>query len=121
MCLLDFLDFFFGNKDEDDEEDDNDCKKYKKRAKKDKIEYIKKDSLLSKCEMQFYKKLSDLYGQNYIIQSQVNLASIIDKVSSSKFQNELYRNIDFGIFDKSTLKSLLMIELNDSSHKSKSR
>ncbi|WP_242828597.1 DUF2726 domain-containing protein [Enterocloster clostridioformis] len=46
---------------------------------------------------------------------QVNLATIIQKTGEFKYQNELYRNIDFGIFDKN-YNILLLIELNDISH-----
>ncbi|MBE6916660.1 MAG: DUF2726 domain-containing protein [Ruminococcaceae bacterium] len=42
-------------------------------------------------------------------------ASIIDKESQSKYRNELFRNIDFGIFD-SNYSLKLLIEINDESH-----
>ncbi len=46
---------------------------------------------------------------------QVNLASIIKKEKDfpTQYQNELYRNIDFGIFDKDTMEVKLLIEIND--------
>ena len=43
-------------------------------------------------------------------------ASIIQKVSNSRFNTELFRNIDFGIFSADYSKVLLLIELNDESH-----
>ena len=81
--------------------------------------YELKTSLVSKAELQFYKKLEYLYGNSYKIQVQVNLASIINK--NDTFRNDLFRNIDFGIFEKETLKPLLLIELNDSTHKNYKR
>lgn len=50
---------------------------------------------------------------------QVNLASIISKDSNQRYQSELYRNVDYGIFSKDLTKLYLLIELNDSTHKSK--
>ena len=83
--------------------------------------YQQKESLITSYEKYFYDILEDNFGDKYKIQTQVNLASIVKKVSSSKYQNELFRNIDFGIFEKTTLKPLLMIEINDSTHKNSNR
>ena len=73
--------------------------------------------------MEFYKNLDYMFegSKKYKLQTQVNLASIVDKNFYSKYRNELFRNIDFGIFDKKTLKPLLMIELNDYTHNYKIR
>ena len=83
--------------------------------------YQKKDSLISNYEKYFYDILEQNFGYEYKVQTQVNLASIITKIDNCKYQNELYRNIDFGIFDKNTLKPLLLIEINDSTHKNSER
>ena len=83
--------------------------------------YQQKDSLITNYEKYFYNILEETLGNEYKIQTQVNLASIVKKVDNSKYQNELFRNIDFGIFEKSTLKPLLMIEINDSTHKNGNR
>lgn len=85
--------------------------------KKDlKVEYKKKD-FMTYNEKVFYNKLREIekYG-DYIVCPQVNLASIIRKVSNTKYNTELFRNIDFVVFDKSYSTALLLIELNDSSH-----
>lgn len=83
--------------------------------------YQQKDSLITDYERYFYNILEGNFGDEYKIQTQVNLASIVKKVDNSKYQNELFRNIDFGIFEKSTLKPLLLIEINDSTHKKGNR
>ena len=83
--------------------------------------YLKKESLVSEWELIFYKKLEKMFGNDFKIQAQVNMASIIDKRLHTMYRNELFRNIDFGIFDKDTLKPLLMIELNDKTHKQRDR
>ncbi len=81
--------------------------------------YVKK-TFMSICEKEFYNKIKDL-DIEYMIIPQINLASIISKKSEDKFQNELFRNIDFGIIDKETNEVLLLIELNDKTHESYSR
>lgn len=101
----------------DDKENIDDNKKPVDEEKK----YEQKDSLLTHHEKYFYDILEENFGINYKVQCQVNLASIINKTEQSKYQNELFRNVDFGIFDKETLKPLLLIEINDSSHKNKNR
>ncbi|MDR3263640.1 MAG: DUF2726 domain-containing protein [Clostridiales bacterium] len=77
--------------------------------------YIAKDNLLTECEKIFFEKLKKLFNEKYIVQPQINLATIIKKESTDKYINELFRNIDFGIFNKE-YKLLILIELNDSSH-----
>ena len=51
----------------------------------------------------------------YRVIPQVCLASIIQKNYNNKFVNELFRIVDFGIFDES-YKPIVLIEINDSSH-----
>ena len=82
--------------------------KYKRNVK-----YVKKP-FMSKCEYDFYKKISILEKQFKIV-PQVNLASIIDKIGE-RYRNELFRNIDFAIFSNDYSRLLLLIELNDKTH-----
>lgn len=74
--------------------------------------YCKKN-LMTKTEIEFYNKIKDLEG--YIIIPQINLASIIKKEGNNKYINELFKVIDFGVFN-SNYEPLLLIELNDSTH-----
>ena len=79
-----------------------------------KYHYDKKP-FMSACEKKFYEMLK-CFEKDYIVVPQVNLGSVIDK-KSAIYRNELFRNIDFGIFSKdSDCRLLLLIELNDSSH-----
>lgn len=57
---------------------------------------------------------------SYILLPQVCLASIIEKHSDSKYQSELFRIVDFGIFDNDYNVQVL-IEINDSTHKQADR
>ena len=75
----------------------------------------KKKNFLTYTEKKFLSVLHELKKYDLIIIPQVNLATIIQKTGEFKYQNELYRNIDFGIFDKN-YNILLLIELNDISH-----
>lgn len=92
-------------------------------SKKDEI-YIDADNskyetkdLITEYETYFYNILLELENEMEIrIQSQVNLATIINKISNTKYQTELFRNIDFGIFTKDCKKILLLIEINDKTH-----
>ena len=80
------------------------------------VNYIPKQ-FLTNNEYDFLTKFIDLEDELHInIVPQVNLASIIQKVSNSRFNTELFRNIDFGIFSADYSKILLLIELNDESH-----
>lgn len=77
--------------------------------------YVQK-SFMTKTELIFFHKLCGLNTERYSIVPQLNLATVIDKVDDS-FRNELFRNVDFAIFNKDYSKLLLLIELNDDSHK----
>lgn len=86
---------------------------------KQEIDYLKK-AIMTNYELNFYNKIKDL-EQNYKIIPQLNLASIVKKISKYKYQTELYRNIDFAIFSKDYKEVLLLIELNDKTHKNNNR
>ncbi|MDR1795507.1 MAG: DUF2726 domain-containing protein [Erysipelotrichaceae bacterium] len=76
--------------------------------------------LLTGSEKNFFSTLQQLQQYNLQVFPQVNLATIIEKSGKFRYQNELYRNIDFGIFDRD-YNVLLLIELNDPSHFQKDR
>ena len=80
------------------------------------VNYVPK-RFLSNNEYNFLTKFIDLENELHVhIVPQVNLASVITKISDSRFNTELFRNIDFGIFNADYSKLLLLIELNDESH-----
>lgn len=80
--------------------------------------YYEIKNYLTPTERLFYHKLCNI-SENFVIIPQVPLSSIVKKVNG-KYQNELNRVIDFGIFDKN-FRLLLLVELNDSSHKQLNR
>ena len=85
-------------------------------TKEFKTTYIKKKYFLSETEKNYLELIKDtLTTSKYIIQPQVNLASIINCKDFRKYHSELFRNIDFGIFDYNyNIKAL--IEINDKTH-----
>lgn len=82
-----------------------------------------KKRLMTDIEKYFYNIITKHFNDKYIVVPQVNLASIVNKEKKYKneYQNELFRNLDFGIFDKETTSPLLMIEINDKTHNYKKR
>lgn len=80
-------------------------------------------SLLTNYEKYFYDIINGEFSNTYYIMPQVNLASIVKKIKEfpTQYQNELYRNIDIGIFDKTDMTPLLLIEINDKTHNNKNR
>lgn len=95
--------------------------------KKDKVsktikrEYYEKP-LMTEYEYNFFKKIEPLEKKyNIRIIPQLNLATIIKKVSTERYQSELYRNIDFAIFSSDLKKLLLLIEVNDKTHNNRNR
>lgn len=90
----------------------------KKQSTKTKT--YKPKRLLTPTELRFFKAISNAIQNDYILLPQINLASIIERTDEHKYQNELYRNIDFVIFDNS-YNPILLIEINDKTHKEKKR
>lgn len=82
--------------------------------------YEAKNSIMTECEKAYFKAIQECVVPNYTVQPQINLASIIDKTAHSRYRNELFRNIDFGIFD-ANYSLVLLIEINDQTHMKKDR
>ena len=82
-----------------------------------------KKSLLTDFEKYFYNILKNNFEYKYIVQAQIPLNQIIEKHKNNNWEyaNELNRTIDFGLFDKTTLEPILMIEINDKTHKQAKR
>lgn len=78
--------------------------------------YELKNSLVTKTELKYIEAIKDMLPEKYILQPQVNLSSVVQRTDKSYYHNELYRNIDAGIFEKETYKPVVLIEINDESH-----
>jgi len=90
------------------------------KAKAGQVKKYTTKPFLSVSEKKFLDSMSPLAKYGLIIVPQVNLASIIKKIENARYNTELFRNIDFGIFDKNYNVKLL-VELNDASHNQKQR
>lgn len=82
--------------------------------------YSLKPTLITDSEKQYFDAIKNALTDEYIVQPQVNLASIITRNDNSAFINELFRNIDFCVFDK-LYHPIILIEINDQSHNSSKR
>ena len=58
----------------------------------------KKKKFMTDIEYEFYNKLKCL-EKEYKVIPQLNLASIINKENNNRYYTDLFRNIDFAIFD----------------------
>jgi hypothetical protein len=86
-----------------------------------KTNFYTKKNYMTETEKRFYDVFISIVGDSYVVHPQINLASVIKKNGNFKFQSELYRNVDFGIFNKHTHELLLLIEINDETHYKYSR
>ena len=78
------------------------------------VTYEKKATLLTPTEKRYYSEFCSILGNSYVVLPQINLASVINKTSPG-YRTELFRNVDFGIFDRD-LRPLILIEINDATH-----
>ena len=99
-----------------------------KGSKKKKIEfkYKKKDSILTKPEMDFYREISSVLNDKYILLPQVHLSSILEhKIAGQNWKSALNhiqrKSVDFVIFEKQNLEPKIVIEVDDSSHQREDR
>ena len=94
---------------------------YNARAREDDgNRYKAKRCILSKPEMTAFVLLKTALEPKYRVYPQMALLSIVDKLNNTSYRNELFRIVDFVVFDNN-LKPLLAIELNDASHNRKDR
>lgn len=92
------------------------CNKIKPNADSEtKFLYALKPSLVTNTESKYLTCIKSVLPEGYLVQPQANLASFIIKTDGSRFQNELYRNVDFIITDL-TYKPMVIIEINDQTH-----
>lgn len=75
---------------------------------------------MTNAERDIYDKIKCLEPEYKVI-PQVNLTSIISKENNNKYYTDLFRIIDFAIFDVNLQDVLLLIELNDETHNLKKR
>ncbi len=79
--------------------------------------YVRKGTLVSRAEYDFLLTLRQICPDKYEVVPQVALISVIDKKTNTAYRNELFRVCDYCFVDRDTFEPLLLVELNDSSHK----
>lgn len=79
--------------------------------------YERKGTLISRAEYDFLLVLRQISPERYEVVPQVALVSVIDKKTENSYRNELFRICDYCFVDRDTFEPLLLVELNDSSHK----
>jgi hypothetical protein len=83
--------------------------------------YSKKEYVMSLVEFYFFKVLSYVVADSYIIVPQVPLANLVEVRKGEplfkKYRSKIdKKTIDFVLFRKDTFTAFLAIELDDSSH-----
>ena len=92
-----------------------------KKLKPLKYTYKSKNCLMTNTELKYFESFKRiLQNTRYIIIPQVCLSSIVERKETHKFQSELSRITDFCIFTED-YKPVLVIEINDKTHKKRSR
>ncbi len=81
-------------------------------------EYRRKRAVLTGPEREFYRLLKELLSpEHFDIYPETALVSVIEKLTQSGYRNELFRVADFCIADCKTAEPLVLIEINDASHR----
>ena len=77
--------------------------------------YGAKASLLTRTERAFLPAVEAALPEGFRVLPQANLAAFVQRLDGARYQNELFRNVDFLIVDGG-LKPCAAIEINDRSH-----
>ncbi len=85
------------------------------RKSKEVFLYDLKDSLLTVTEMEYLEAIEEVMPEGCMVQVQANLAAFIKRTDGARYQNELFRNVDFLITDL-YYRPLVVIEVNDRTH-----
>ena len=84
------------------------------------LPYRLRDDFLSPAEFSFYKVFNSIYGTQLTVQSKVRLADVFFVARPNEnytfFNRIAQKHLDFLICDSRTMKPLLAVELDDSSH-----
>ena len=77
--------------------------------------YEPKAALISQSEAAFLEGIQAGLPEGYRLFPQVNLAAFVKRTDGFRFQNELYRNVDFLITDAQYVPKMA-VEINDQTH-----
>lgn len=93
----------------------------RKVFKNNKYSYYAKDSIMTRVEEEFFRRLNSVVNERYIVFPQVHLSSLFDhKVNRQDwgiaFRHINGKSVDFVLCDKITLQPAYAIELDDYTH-----
>lgn len=98
---------------------------FSKGSEPEPLPYRLRDDFLSPAEFSFYKVLSSIASPRWMIQSKVRLADIFfiarPNENLSHFNRIAQKHLDFLVCDARTMKPLLGVELDDTSHARRDR
>jgi len=85
------------------------------------LPYLRKDYLLTQAERSLFGVLSEAVDNRYLVFAKVRLADLVwlpkgTESRQSHFNRIQSKHIDFVICDRTAIRPLLCIELDDSSH-----
>jgi hypothetical protein len=88
--------------------------------------YSAKTRLMSNAEHEIFKSLQKIAGSDYFVFPQVHYGKIIKASGQQNYKNPYINKIDrksadFVLFDKEKISPVLVIEVDDSTHKRKER
>jgi hypothetical protein len=91
------------------------------KAKISKYEYNKKNSIMTKAENTFYKKMQEITGERYYIVPQAHLSMFLNhKVGNQSRRGSFAvingKSVDFLLCEKETSRPILAVELDDHTH-----
>lgn len=94
--------------------------------KKNVYRYSKKMNLITRNETIFFKTLSNIINDEYLLFPQVHLSSILDEKTTKQnwkaaFRHINQKSVDFVICTKDSLQPICAIELDDATHQRKDR
>jgi len=94
--------------------------------RKNALAYRKKEHLMTKAEIEFFRVLEPIVKNQYYIVPQLPVSKIALTVARGKdyytYSNKIDRKtVDFVLFDKQSFSPIMVIELDDSSHDNENR
>lgn len=93
----------------------------RKVFKNNKYSYYAKDSIMTRVEEEFFRRLNSVVNERYIVFPQVHLSSLLSHEVNGQdwgiaFRHINGKSVDFVLCDKITLQPAYAIELDDYTH-----
>jgi len=98
---------------------------YATKNKRTALVYKKRDYLMTKAELEFFRVLESIIKNQYYIIPQLSISKIAAVTKGKNYHTYLNKidrkTVDFVLFDKEYFSPIMVIELDDSSHNSENR